>query len=120
MVAESIHINTGIPLERIKQHHEEAAAEKKKSGKTYRDNAKENHRKRAEAAQAAAQAEERKIRCLVEGNEEAMEALDYEARPTMIKGAMNGEFVKATTDRYFVTVHKETPSLGEDEVCGPP
>ena len=57
------------------------------------DNAKENRRKRAEAAQAAAQAEERKLSCLVEGHAEVMEALDYAARPTMTKATRNGHFV---------------------------
>ena len=74
------------------------AAEKKKNEKRYRDNAKENRRKRAEAAQAAAQAEERELRCLVEGMEEMRERLNYEVGPTMIKAAMNGEFVIESHD----------------------
>ena len=59
--------------------------------------------KKAEAAQAEKQALDRKQRCLVQGREEAMEARGYAARPTLIKAAMHGGFVTATTNGYFVT-----------------
>ena len=42
----------GIPLEKIGHRNEEAAAAKKKTDKTHKGNAKENRRKKAEAAQA--------------------------------------------------------------------
>ena len=59
----------GIPLEKIKQRNEEAAAVTKKNDKRYmyRENAKDNRRKKVEAAHAEEQATDRKQRCLVEG-----------------------------------------------------
>ena len=108
--AETVEIDSGIyngiPLEKIEQLKEKAAAGKKKNDKRYRENAKENRRKKAEAAQAEEQALDRKQRCLVEGHEEMIEALDYAARPTLIKAAMHGGFVTATTNGYFVTTQQ--------------
>ena len=56
------------------------------------------------------------LRCLVEGREEVLEALNFEARPTVlvIKAAMNGEFVKATTSEG-----KPEPCPGNPETWHP-
>ena len=42
----------------------------------------------------------------MEGQEELLEVLHFEARPTMTKAAMDGGFVKATTNGYFVTMQE--------------
>ena len=48
----------------------------------------------------------------MEGHEGLLEALKLEATPTIIKAAMDGGFVKATTNCYFARCRRQdTESL---------
>ena len=91
---------------KMEQRRENAAAVKKKDDKRYRENAKENRKTKAEAAQAEDQVFDRNQRRLVEGQEGLLEALNFTARPTTTKTATDGKFVKATVNGYFVTMQE--------------
>ena len=87
---------------------------KKQDEKRYRDNAKEKRRKKAEAAQAEEWAFESMQRCLVEGQEALLESMKYEARPTTIKAAAEGEIVEATVNGYFVAAKEAGRGKSDD------
>ena len=72
------------------------------------------YKKTAEAAEAEEWAVESMQRCLQERQETILEALKYEARPTTIKAAAEGEIVEATVNGYFVSTKEAGRGQSDD------